>query len=202
MRGSSPNAPQRAGVARWKAAISVPVRKAVIRPSSSLGDVDGEQRDQGAHARQYTRPPSSPATMRRASSNAPLRTRAEARWKAAMSAPEATPAAANGATWRRTLVVDLPPDAGGHAERWARGDGNAGFPLCRPHRRVVIGERVATRGRSGIECSPWCHQSPKPACLAASDATRDAHARHHTRPPASPVKMRRSSADAPQRTGV
>jgi hypothetical protein len=62
MRRSSANAPQRAGVARWKAAISVPVRKAVIRPSSSLGDVDGEQRDQGAHARQYTRPPSSPAT--------------------------------------------------------------------------------------------------------------------------------------------
>ena len=55
----------------------------------------------------------------------------------------------------------------------ARGHGTAGQPLTNalsppPQSCARIGERAAMRGRSGIECSPWCHQSPKPACLTAT----------------------------------
>jgi len=72
--------------------MSAPLRRGAIRSSADLDirakavtpAANGATRD--ARARQYTYPPSSPATPRRSLANAPQRAGA-ARWTVAMGAP-------------------------------------------------------------------------------------------------------------------
>jgi hypothetical protein len=149
----------------------------------------------------HTRPPSSLATRRRSSPNAPQRagTRrdeggdAQAGMKRESSVPASRTPAANERDRERTVVDDLPPDAKGTPRggtwaallelRWPRMDERSASIAGNDAPR--INERAATRGRSATEGGDEragvkgasSVRAPAWGTFTANDATRGAHAR-------------------------